>query len=260
MKTKTKYPFQQLLLCVSIILVFNACCRSKSCKCHERWGYYVSDCTPKSYGPYPLGGAKDYLYFKPGSYWIYKNSYTGELDSLYMAYCDTFVKTTKGMDYKWLEVSYTSIAFNLRSDIQGTSYQSQTQRVLPDVTGFDPNNFYSVQFCDLTTTQGSDGTSGYIFQYPFPSHNNPNEFEHYDQIKWSDSTYYDVGVFYNDVYSFDMIRMPKKVPGGCGPYNFGKIYWGKGVGIVAMEDSIHLYSNNEKKLNRWELIRYHHEN
>jgi hypothetical protein len=246
-----------IILSVIIILIFESCCRSNECKCNDRWGYKVSDCTPRSFGPYPLGGAKDYLYFKQGSYWIYKNSYTGELDSLYMAYCDTFVQTTKGMDYRWLDVTYTAIEFKLRSDIHSASYHSYTQRVLPDVTGFDPNNFFSVQFCEMTFDGPKSGTSGYIFQYPFPLKVNPNKYEHYNQIKWSDSTFYDVGVFYNDVYSFDMIRMPKNVPGGCGPANFGKFYWGKGVGIIAMEDSLYLYSNNEKKLNRWELIRYH---
>ena len=245
-----------LLLSVSV-LIFDSCCRSSECQCREQWGEYVDDCTPKSFGPYPLGGAKDYLYFKRGSYWIYKNSFTGELDSLYLAYCDTFVKTTKGSDYRWLEVKYTAIEFKLRSDIYNASYRSYTQRVLPDVTGFDPNNFFSVQFCEMSFDEPKSGSSGYIFQYPFPKKNNPNKYEHYDQIKWTDSTFYDVGVFYNDLYSYNMIRMPKNVPGGCGPTNLGKFYWGKGVGIVAMEDSLYLYSNNEKHLNRWELIRYH---
>ena len=244
-----------LLLSVSV-LIFDSCCRSSECQCYEEWGEHVDDCTPKSFGPYPLGGAKDYLYFKPGSYWVYKNSFTGELDSLYMAYCDTFVKTTKGMAYRWLEVTYTSIEFKLKSDIQGTAYRSYTQRVLPDVTSFDENNFHSVQFCEMTKPQGGV-TSGYIFQYPFPSKNNPNNYEHYDQIKWSDSTFYDVGVFYTDQYSTDLIRTPKNVVGGCDQANIGKFYWGKGVGIVAMEDSIFLYKSQDFALSRWELIRYH---
>lgn len=245
-----------LLLSVSV-LIFDSCCRSSECQCREQWGEYVDDCTPKSYGPYPLGGAKDYLYFKPGSYWIYKNSFTGELDSLYLAYCDTFVKTTKGSDYRWLEVKYTAIEFKLRSDIHNASYRSYTQRVLPDVTGFDPNNFFSVQFCEMSFDEPKSGSSGYIFQYPFPSKNNPNKYEHYDQIKWTDSTFYDVGVFFTDQYSKHLIRAPKNVPGGCSPATLGKFYWSKGVGIVAMEDSVYLYSNQTLRHSRWELIRYH---
>ncbi len=246
-----------IILLIVIVIVFNSCCKSKECQCREQWGEYVEDCTPKSYGPYPLGGAKDYLYFKPGSYWIYKNSYTGELDSLYMAYCDTFVKTTKGIDFRWLEVKYTAIEFKLRSDIHAASYRSNTQRVLPDVTGFDPNNFFRVQFCEMSFDGPKSGTSGYIFQYPFPAKNYPNQYEHFNQIKWSDSTFYDVGVFYTDEYSTDLIRTPKNVVGGCDQANIGKFYWGKGVGIVAMEDSIFLYKSQDFALSRWELIRYH---
>ncbi len=247
-----------VVISISFILIFNSCCRSNECKCNDRWGYKVSDCTPRSFGPYPLGGARDYLYFKPGSYWIYKNSYTGELDSLYMAYCDTFVQTTKGMDYKWLDITYTVIDFTLKSDILNSSYRTYSTPYYPDINDVEKDGYIYTQFCEMFAYPNGPGlVSGDIFHYPFPDHNIPNLFEHYNQIKWSDSTFYDVGVFYNDLYSANMIRMPKNVPGGCGPANFGKFYWGNGVGIIAMEDSINLYSNNEKKLNRWELIRYH---
>ncbi len=247
-----------IILLIVIVIVFNSCCKSKECQCREQWGEYVEDCTPKSYGPYPLGGAKDYLYFKPGSYWIYKNSYTGELDSLYMAYCDTFVKTTKGMNYKWLDITYTVIDFKLVSDILKTSYRTYSTPYYPDNNNVEKDGYIYTQFCEMYAYPNGTGlVSGDIFHYPFPNHNIPKLFEYHNQIKWSDSTFYDVGVFYTDEYSKHLIRAPKNVSGGCNPATQGKIYWGKNVGIIAMEDSIYLYSSQTLKYSRWELIRYH---
>ena len=47
----------------------------------------ISSCAPEEpepqeyLGTYPLGDIKDYLYFKPGSMWVYECDSTGELDT-----------------------------------------------------------------------------------------------------------------------------------------------------------------------------------
>ncbi len=55
-----------------------------------------SRCKPDPPKPHPtirrsfyLGGVKDYLYFKPGSYWIYKNTVTNEIDTVKQVVMDT---------------------------------------------------------------------------------------------------------------------------------------------------------------------------
>ena len=55
----------------------------------------ISSCAPEKpepqqyMGTYPLGDIKDYLYFKPGSMWVYECDVTGDLDTQIMVSCDT---------------------------------------------------------------------------------------------------------------------------------------------------------------------------
>ena len=114
-----------------IVLIFNSCCKSNKCKCWDQWHVDTEDCTPHSYGSYPLGGAKDYLYFKPGSYWVYKSNISGELDTILTMSCDTFEITSTGKPSRWLSLTYTDMNIWQKSKTYGTDYNYFDYTVTP---------------------------------------------------------------------------------------------------------------------------------
>lgn len=118
------------------ILIITSCCKSNKCKCKKEWGEKVDNCTPVHFGAFPLGGAKDYLYFKPGSWWVYRNTLSGETDSIYTEYCDTAVEESQGDPNKWLTLTYTTIAYQLKSNIYNTTYRYDRIKQHPYTTTF----------------------------------------------------------------------------------------------------------------------------
>jgi hypothetical protein len=78
-------------------------------------------------GPYYLGEVKEYLYFKPGSYWIHKNTVTWQLDTITtlsidtsIAHCDNdlpsahyFATYTNLVFYQWSSLLKTKFTHSL---------------------------------------------------------------------------------------------------------------------------------------------------
>jgi hypothetical protein len=59
----------------AILILVLAACNDRSDDCHDD-----GTCPPENYR-FELGELKSYLWAKPGSYWIYKNTKTGDLDT-----------------------------------------------------------------------------------------------------------------------------------------------------------------------------------
>lgn len=113
-----------------------------------------------------LGEAKDYLFFKPGSWWAYKNMQTGEVDTLYCTWSrlDTFTvkgnyNYSKHRTYKieTMRVMYKSKRF-------GEYYEFYNRGPNPDATNTPPLN--SVVFTRLKSGGGAQ-IMGDIFRMPF---------------------------------------------------------------------------------------------
>jgi hypothetical protein len=236
----------KLLFITIIILLVNSCCKKPECKCKEEWGYKVSDCTPKHYGPYYLGGVKDYLYFKKGSWWVYKNNLSGETDSIYTVYCDTSVVKTKGTDYKWLSLTYTSIGFKLRSDKYNTDYYYSHSNLYPDVTEFKYGLVFdrAASFTDKTRYSAP-------FLYPFELGLNFKEL--IPNLTINNKNYVDIAVF--QVWSDESVQLPTL------PYNFRpsaptKYYWAKNVGLVMIEQTLYKVDTQSTIVHKWEIINF----
>jgi hypothetical protein len=96
----------------------------------------ASSCKPeptkqKYLGTYPLGDIKDYLYFKPGSMWVYECDSTGELDTQVMVNSSTY----------WEEHSYIRIeriSFEIKSLNEGSTYKFYE----PGFVAYNPNYEY----------------------------------------------------------------------------------------------------------------------
>lgn len=72
---------------------------------------------PTNLGFFGLGEAKDYVYFKPGTWWMYKNTRTGLRDSIVVTY--SMLDTLEGIGSKWRNLQEI---FNVRSHSYSTGY------------------------------------------------------------------------------------------------------------------------------------------
>jgi hypothetical protein len=240
----------KLLYFILNVLLINSCCRKSECKCNEEWGVKVSDCTPKHYGPYYLGEVKDYLYFKKGSWWVYKNNLSGETDSIYTVYCDTFMINSTGDHYKWLSMSYSDIGFRLRSDKYDVNYIYSHGVVYPDVTGYTGGIGYTM---DKTSNFPTISRVSTPFTYPFKVDNRNLFQELIPSMTIQGKTYNDVAVF--QVWSDETVQLPTLTFGFMADAPT-KYYWAKGVGLVMIEQTLFRFDLQQTFVQKWELIKY----
>jgi len=222
-----------LCLLSSALLLLNACKREPE---------------PQKYlGNYPLGEVKDYLYFKPGSYWVYECDSTGELDSQVMVSIDT----------PWFHKSYIDyqVLFFIRKSI--------THNVV-----FSTDNFYDVRynsnfsyFDAYNINISGNGTSAYdcVFFYPFDSlkygyGSSPTYYKGYlDSLQVLGKWYKDVRVFQYGTsgfirpnYKTEILRDARMT-----------MFWAKNVGVVKYYIQGGLWDNNLTPFwFNWNLKRY----
>ncbi len=244
---------KNVALFIIILFTFisiNSCCRSQRCKCQDQWGVTTDDCTPKHYGPYFLGGAKDYLYFEQGSYWIYKNNLSGETDSIYTLWCDTFTVNSTGTHKRWLSMTYTDIAFRLRSDRYGATYTYSHSKVYPDVTGYNGGIGYTMY---KNADFPSLSRNSYPFRYPFKPDNDNFFQELIPSLTIQGKTYNEVAVF--QIWSDQSVQLPTLgfyfVPSAPTKY-----YWARGVGLIMIEQVLFRDDLQQTFSHKWELINY----
>jgi hypothetical protein len=123
MKSITYLP-SLILISLSIFL-----CNSCNRDCHKN-GTCAED-----YRRIPLGEAKNYLNALSGSYWIYKHSVTGVLDTQICTsfHCDTIISKGSYKDTKHITVEYEQISRTIISTSFKRIYDEKTNAYNPDV-------------------------------------------------------------------------------------------------------------------------------
>jgi hypothetical protein len=214
MKRKKFNTIYLLLASMTIVLMYS--CKDKD---PTKPGYQRKAPSPV-YLIYRLGPARDYMWFNPGSYWIYKNTKNNELDTVRLI---SFYYSTY---YKW-------------------SYEDNTSYFNPNST---PIRGYFYPINRLVSGEGLIGA----FFYPFDKSgvagtgSSQTKFkELFTTMTLNNQTYLEVAQFetdsddiwYSDTTS-NLIRYPKT-----------RYYWAKNVGLVKRENVSENYS--------WELIEHH---
>lgn len=246
---KRNQPLFIILTITTFALCFNSCCKTTKCKCYDQWSIRVDDCTPKHYGPYYLGEVKDYLYFKKGSWWVYKNNITNETDSIYTTFCDTTFNEVKGTERKWLSLSYTSIKFIQRSDKYNVTYYYDDQPSYPDVTNF---TFWHSLY-RLADRPAESDIEVNCFTHPFTKQTSPLFKEFLPSITIQGKTFTDVAVFEGS--SDESVILPK-VPYNITHGGMARYYWAKNYGLIQIESLIDRYDIQKSFEQKWELIKY----
>ncbi|MDI1233400.1 MAG: hypothetical protein PSX81_03865 [bacterium] len=211
------------------ILFYNGC---KPKDCHED-GTCAED-----YRRMPLGEAKDYLYALPGSYWIYKNSATGELDTQTCTgfLLDTVIERGTLKNTKHITVEYERI--------NRVIYSSFNKSEFYDETGFyNPN---AIRPLKTIMSRYLGARSNLVFFNPFVVGEKMASAASYTKCVSLDSILnINTDKFYM-VVSFDI---DIDFIGAMGePPTSTIYYWGTNVGLIKKIDKIKNIS--------WSLINY----
>lgn len=126
--------------CIIIIagLLALASCRD----CHEK-----GNCDPEYYR-FDLGQARDYLWAAPGSYWIFRNTKTGELDTQTCLSAKTYWVNDHGStEYtQHITVDYEVLLRVLESSYNGLQYEDKTSFYNPDAMRPFKTNLYRTAY------------------------------------------------------------------------------------------------------------------
>ncbi len=206
-----------------IIIVFLLSAIYQSCKnkdCHK-----TGECPPEYYR-IRLGELKNYLWTLPGSYWIYKNSLTGDLDT---QVCNFFtfdsIKSQGTLDNsKHIHVENDFIKRQIESSFTGFIYFDQTAISGPDLKSF--NNGVTVLYKTLTN---DIGVIKPLF-YPFTDGLINGTGSSYTNCKGMDSTLIIQGKTYYNVAKFDIDQ--DDIWFNYANYPNAVYYWAKDVGLI----------------------------
>ncbi len=241
MSSPIKYGISVLPLLLIVIL---STCRKKE----------SPPSPPENLGFFSLGEAKDYLLFKPGTWWVYKNTYTNESDSMVLTYC--FLDTSHA-ESTIRYFDYENIAFSIKSHRDNATYNTAGRDWNPEVTHF--NAGWGIECTRLGGYYSSHFSGSGIstqFYYPFDKSKRGNGVyettfsERKDSLIVLGKTYYDIAVF--SVTGDDAFPYPNIFFGVIAINNI--YYWAKNYGLVKIE-MLGFDKNNDKLNMDWELTK-----
>ncbi|HEY1047974.1 MAG TPA: hypothetical protein VGF79_16150 [Bacteroidia bacterium] len=219
---------------VTLIFVINGCKPDDN---------NVNPHSPITY-TFSLDSARAYIWADAGSYWVYKQSQTGDIDTQRVTSASTYWRTRKGtMDYsKHITVNYEKYERTLYSDFFNYKIYDKTLSPTPDGTSF--NGQYRVI---IERVIASEGINAPFFHPCIKNHYCKNSSAETrcangdTVVVVQGKAYEHVAVFEVDVdeqweEKFNCIR-PKV-----------KYYWAKGVGLIRKEMITCGYS--------WDLVDY----
>ncbi|MES2618903.1 MAG: hypothetical protein V4613_13575 [Bacteroidota bacterium] len=230
------------LLFIVIFFFLQSSCRDKNCN-------ETGECPPATFRM-TLEGSKNYLYADTGSWWIYKNNKTGELDTQTVRKFkfDSIVNQCHEYDH-----GYSTVVYDYLSR---TIYSSFNKWLITDVTSsyhacsysFDVPPTHTVH---LTRTT-SEGGKRYAFTDPFSSETTLNDYYSKTTYIGIDNTITLRGKTYSNVLRFqvehDNTWFGKDVMTNNMTEPTVVYYWAKDVGIISRYNVSDNYS--------WELIDY----
>lgn len=205
-------------------------------------------------GHFSLDTIKPYLYFKPGSWWVYKNDSTGEIDSQVMInskYSTIFAASSRR------KYTYNDISSTVKSLTNSYFYDISSLGLSPEVYNW---KFFMHWSRSRHKSGDFDGINS-IFMVPF----DPN----IDFGSASERCFYRGklptltlnGFTFYEVLKFEVQGDPSwpdsKIP--TSDKGTSTYYWAKNVGLVMIEngDEDQRYLPPKIIYQKWELINYH---
>ncbi len=224
----------------ALVAIFFASCKDKDCKEN-------GTCPPEFYR-YELGEGKDYLWAKTGSYWIYKNTKTGDLDTQVVtgfAIDSIIIRGTQEYS-KHRTIKYDKLQRSIKSTYHSKwIYLEKTLPPEPDGTSFN-GKFRII----LDRSVSGEGVITPFF-HPFMPHafsgngSSTTEFVGLDTVLvLNGHTYYKIARFeldMDDIWYSNTHPIATQYP-NC------VYFWDDGVGLIKMQNKSENYA--------WELVEY----
>lgn len=211
-----------LKLLTVIAVAILASCSDRSTDCHND-----GTCPPEYYR-FELGELKPYLWAKQGSYWIYKNTKTGDLDTQICTgfYFDSAIsKGTKAYS-KHITIKYDVLQRSISSSFNKWTFYDK-------VGGYDANATPLVNFASFNLERSYSEGPGWIIAMFYPFIDNQSRSNGASKITCidMDSTLIMQGNLYNNVVRFD-IDMDAIDEINCPNIPVTSYYWAKEFGLI----------------------------
>jgi len=208
----------KLLKLTLIILLLNVLAATYSCGPEP-----IEPIKKTELGFLPLGEVKDYVFFKPGTWWVYKNTRTGEYDSILVTYS---LLDTIEQNSEWRHFTNEVFDVESKSLTNGYSYSLYMRSLSAEGPDF-------TWLCAPTLERGNP-YEGDIdpFYYPFDRlKNKKGDYEAYcltvkDTMTINYKMYKDVAIFYIKSNGTEPLPLKHKPE---------KYYWAKNYGIIKKE-------------------------
>ncbi len=235
-----------LLLCILVLGIVGA----SSCKRDK----------PKDpiYITYTLGEVKDYMYFKPGTWWVYEHDLTGEIDSQYVTGSAISRSITKGTE-KWSEhITLDQETMNMRirssfKDGWGSTNYFDIQTNGQNVNAY-PYPDLAYQFERVKRSNIAMNSSTTAFYYPYNLCPKKNCLYFFDTLiinyQLKGFTYDTVRVF--DVTYGDAVMQTPFVPTQS---TSAKCYYAKNAGIIRVFQKTYRVLDGASYIHNWNLIK-----
>lgn len=183
--------------------------------------------TQKYLGTYPLGDIKDYLYFKPGSYWVYECDSTGELDTQLMVSIDTpWIKETF--------IQYQELDRVIQSKNEGSKYSDTRIKAGISYSTTFKYYWYTSRWSSNPKT-GNSGTDCIFFK-PFDTNTLGGFGSSPTNYKGLLTNYSVLGKTYDTVRVFQVQYGAAFAEPKIGTTQTGQCtyYWAKKVGLIRL--------------------------
>ena len=223
-----------------------------------------SSSTPKTeyIGLISMDEGKDYLLFQPGSFWVYKNSLSNELDTIVLRNSNLYIlewRNTNVLNPDPYSFDAEYISYNTYSLRDSANYNTYCTNA-----GISRNapGFYKIFEFDCQREGGkyykntSFNDESTVFFYPFYTDEHKRNgtatcLGKVDSISLNSKTYY-------DVVSFSVEQDVAYLHPNFYVFNHGtSIYhWAKNIGLIKIEHQSYVKNMNVIKFN-WALIDSH---
>jgi hypothetical protein len=232
---KALFKHALLIIAGTLLCLFHSCKREPEQK--------------KYMGYFPATEVMKYIYYKPGSYWIYECDSTGELDSQVMISIDTPWSHQDYIDYQYVNYVKKSVTYGV--DFKTIFFGTE----IP----YNGNKIGQYFFANSLSINGPNmSANDCVFFYPFDSNSlggygsSPTYYKGYlDSLQVLGKWYKDVRVFQVQ-YAGGFVE-PRIKTWGDGQITY---YWAKNIGVVR----VHVWTKKDGfdttfKFN-WNLKRY----
>ena len=208
---------------------------------------------------YKLGEVKDYMYFKPGTWWVYEHDKTHERDSQYVTSCDYSVSTQTGREEwsKHITLQQETLSMRIRSNFKdgwGGYNFFDIYTTGQNVNAFPyPKRAYQFERSKISSVFANSSTTA--FYHPFDLCSDKKQCFYYMDTTLVNHTI--------NNYTFDTVRVFAVSYGAAvmqTPFvptqdASAKCYYAKGYGLVKITQNTYKVLDGSPYNHSWSVVK-----